>query len=49
MTAGREVNDEPLPPVKFPSGLRIPKDGSNLLQTNYRLRDNWVTVYTKQL
>ncbi|XP_026808386.1 transcription initiation factor TFIID subunit 9-like [Rhopalosiphum maidis] len=40
MTASREVNKIPLPPVKPASGLRIPHDRSNFLQTNYRLRND---------
>ncbi|KAL4088545.1 hypothetical protein QTP88_023639 [Uroleucon formosanum] len=40
MTASREVNKIPLPPVRPASGLRIPHDRSNFLQTNYRLRDD---------
>jgi len=47
MTAGREVNKIPLPPVKPASGLRIPHDRSNFLQTNYRLRNDLVIVYLK--
>ncbi|KAL5233902.1 hypothetical protein ACI65C_001343 [Semiaphis heraclei] len=40
MTASREVNKIPLPPVRPASGLRIPHDRSNFLQTNYRLRND---------
>ncbi|XP_022180214.1 transcription initiation factor TFIID subunit 9B-like isoform X2 [Myzus persicae] len=40
MTAGLEVNNISLPPLRLASKLRIPQDGSNFLQTNYRLRDN---------
>lgn len=44
MTASREVNKIPLPPVRPASGLRIPHDRSNFLQTNYRLRNDLVIV-----
>ncbi|KAL4153761.1 hypothetical protein QTP88_001596 [Uroleucon formosanum] len=37
MEASREVNKIPLPPLRPASGLQIPHDGSNVLQTNYRL------------
>ncbi|XP_015377591.1 PREDICTED: transcription initiation factor TFIID subunit 9-like [Diuraphis noxia] len=40
MTASREVNKIPLPPVRPASGLRIPHDRSNFLQTNYRLKND---------
>lgn len=40
MTASRELNKIPLPPVRPASGLRIPHDRSNFLQTNYRLRND---------
>lgn len=42
MAAAREVNRVPLPMVKASSGLRIPHDRSNFLQTNYRLKDDMV-------
>lgn len=45
MTASREVNKIPLPPVRPASGLRIPHDRSNFLQTNYRLRNDLVMIY----
>ncbi|XP_060857898.1 transcription initiation factor TFIID subunit 9-like [Metopolophium dirhodum] len=40
MTARREVNKIPLPPVRPASGLRVPQDHSTFLQTNYRLRND---------
>ncbi|XP_050435208.1 transcription initiation factor TFIID subunit 9 [Adelges cooleyi] len=40
MAASHEINKIPLPPIKPASGLRIPHDRSNFLQTNYRLVDN---------
>ncbi|CAI6363682.1 unnamed protein product [Macrosiphum euphorbiae] len=40
MTASRDLNKIPLPPVRPASGLRIPHDRSNFLQTNYRLRND---------
>eukprot|EP00102_Acyrthosiphon_pisum_P020120 XP_016657330.1 PREDICTED: transcription initiation factor TFIID subunit 9-like [Acyrthosiphon pisum] len=40
MTASREVNKIPLPPVRPASGLRIPQDRSTFLQTNYRLKND---------
>ncbi|XP_060874091.1 transcription initiation factor TFIID subunit 9-like [Metopolophium dirhodum] len=40
MTSSRELNKIPLPPVRPASGLRIPHDRSNFLQTNYRLRND---------
>lgn len=42
MSVAREVNALPLPPVKNSSGLRIPHDRSNFLQTNYRLKNDLV-------
>jgi len=45
MTACREVNKIPLPPVRPASGLRIPHDRSNFLQTNYRLRNDLVMIH----
>ncbi|XP_025202192.1 transcription initiation factor TFIID subunit 9-like [Melanaphis sacchari] len=36
--AGNELNKTPLPAIKPASGLRIPRDGSNFIQANYRLR-----------
>jgi len=47
MTASREVNKIPLPPVRPASGLRIPHDRSNFLQTNYRLRNDLVMIYLR--
>jgi len=38
MSASNEINKVPLPPVKPASGLRIPHDRANFLQTNYKLR-----------
>ncbi|XP_060859131.1 transcription initiation factor TFIID subunit 9-like [Metopolophium dirhodum] len=40
MTASREVNKIPLPPVRPASGLRVPQDRSTFLQTNYRLKND---------
>lgn len=38
LQASNEINKVPLPPVKPASGLRIPHDRANFLQTNYKLR-----------
>jgi len=47
MKASREVNKIPLPPLMPASGLRIPHEGSNFLQTNYRLGNDLVIVKLK--
>jgi hypothetical protein len=44
MAAARDVNRIPLPMVKASSGLRIPHDRSNFLQTNYRLKSDLVKI-----
>lgn len=44
MSACSEINKVPLAPVKPASGLRIPHDRSNFLQTNYRLRTDLVII-----
>lgn len=45
MAASKEINKMPLQPVKPASGLRIPHDRSNFLQTNYKLRTDLVIIY----
>lgn len=44
MSACTELNKIPLPLVKPASGLRIPHDRSNFLQTNYKLRTDLVMI-----
>lgn len=42
MSASNEINKIPLAVIKPASGLRIPHDRSNFLQTNYKLRSDLV-------
>lgn len=44
MKAAQNTNKVPLPAIKSMSGLRIPHDRSNFLQTNYRLRNDLVII-----
>lgn len=44
MSSAKELNRIPLPNVKVASGLRIPHDRSNFLQTNYKLRTDLVII-----
>lgn len=44
MKAAHNINKIPLPTVKSMTGLRIPHDRSNFLQTNYRLRNDLVII-----
>lgn len=44
MSSAKDINRIPLPNVKPASGLRIPHDRSNFLQTNYKLRTDLVIV-----
>ncbi|XP_050531199.1 transcription initiation factor TFIID subunit 9B [Daktulosphaira vitifoliae] len=43
ISASNEINKIPLPSIKPASGLRIPHDRSNFLQTNYKLKDDLCT------
>lgn len=45
MKAAQNTNKVPLPVVKSMTGLRIPHDRSNFLQTNYRLRTDLVMTF----
>lgn len=45
MKAAQNTNKVTLPAVKSMTGLRIPHDRSNFLQTNYRLRTDLVIIH----
>eukprot|EP00102_Acyrthosiphon_pisum_P020442 XP_016657652.1 PREDICTED: transcription initiation factor TFIID subunit 9-like isoform X2 [Acyrthosiphon pisum] len=44
MTASREINKIPLPPITPAIGLRIPQNGPNFLQTNYKLSNDLYSI-----
>lgn len=45
MKAAQNTNKIVLPAIRSVTGLRIPHDRSNFLQTNYRLRTDLVIIY----